>query len=221
MVKKNKEDHFVFFSLDEDKADTLANTLGNKTSRSILKFLSSKESVTESEVSKELNLPLPTVHYNLQNLLKSNLIKVEEFHYSKKGREVNHYSISKKYIVIAPESNESILNKFKSLLSLGTLIIATSFAINLFRFMRRDVGSEFGSQIAQEEVSRSVAYESNNLMKEALDQSTNDSATNFTYNIGEITTNDSFLSFFPTWFLIGGLFVIIVIFLWMIMRKKE
>jgi len=208
MVKKNKEENFVFFSLDEDKADILANTLGNKTSRAILKYLSSKESSTESEVSKELNLPLPTVHYNLQNLLKSNLIKVEEFHYSKRGREVNHYSISKKYIVIAPESKESILNKFKSLLSLGALVIVSSFAINLFRFMRRDIGSSsLGNKLAQEDSSQSIAY-GDSLMKEAV-------------NGSQYIDKESFLSFFPTWFLVGGLFVILIVFLWMIVRKRK
>jgi len=64
------EESFMLVSLKESKAKKLAEVIGNDTCRKILDFLASKKSATETEISKDLNIPISTVHYNLKHLLK-------------------------------------------------------------------------------------------------------------------------------------------------------
>jgi len=77
--------------------------------------------MTETDISKELKLPISTVHYNLSVLVKAKLVEAREFHYSEKGREVNHYSLANKLIIIAPSKmDDSTKDKLKNLfLSIG------------------------------------------------------------------------------------------------------
>ena len=63
-----------------------------------------------------MSVPLPTVHYNLQLLVKGGLVKTEEFHYSVKGKEVNHYSLANQYIIIAPKGVHGFKEKLRSIL---------------------------------------------------------------------------------------------------------
>ncbi|MCF7860777.1 winged helix-turn-helix domain-containing protein [Candidatus Woesearchaeota archaeon] len=112
------EESFLLVSLNEEKSKKLAQVISNNTSRKILEILS-KKSMTESELSKKLNLPMSTVHYNLKALEEAKLITADEFHYSEKGKEVNHYSLTNKYVIIAPQSDsksENFLSKLKGLL---------------------------------------------------------------------------------------------------------
>ena len=87
------EEPFLLVSLKEKEAKELAQVISSKTCRKILDALS-KGSATESELSKMLKLPMSTIHYNLQLLIKSKLITADEYHYSEQGKEVLHYSLS-------------------------------------------------------------------------------------------------------------------------------
>ena len=102
-------------SLKEDKAKKLTQVLSNSTSRKILDYLSNKDA-SESEIAKELGIPISTAHYNLKLLKETKLVEVEEFHYSKKGKEVDHYKLANKYIIIAPKEDSGFMDKLKSIL---------------------------------------------------------------------------------------------------------
>ena len=56
--------------LEDEKSKELATIISNSTSRKILNYLSTKDEVSESDISKELKLPLSTIHYNLKQLKK-------------------------------------------------------------------------------------------------------------------------------------------------------
>lgn len=127
------EESFLLVSLKEGKSKELAQVISNETSRVILDLLSKKDA-TETEISNSLKLPLSTVHYNLQNLLKAELVKIEEFHYSEKGKEINHYKLSNKFIIIAPSMTDSIKEKLKKILPVGLLAIATAGFIQLYSY---------------------------------------------------------------------------------------
>lgn len=129
MAKQNK---FLLVSLKEDQAKRLAQVIGNETCRKILDFMSEKESVTESEIAKEMDIPLSTVHYNLQHMKKGGLIESENFHYSEKGREVHHWRLANKYIVIAPSSIWGIKEKLKSMLPVVGLAGGVAIAMQYF-----------------------------------------------------------------------------------------
>ncbi|MCK4589821.1 MAG: helix-turn-helix domain-containing protein [Nanoarchaeota archaeon] len=122
------KNNFLLVNLDEEKTKKLAEIISSTTSRKILNYLADKEA-TESELSKELKLPLSTVHYHLQKLVEGNLVVVEEFHYSKKGREVNHYKLANKYIIIAPKETKGLKSKLKSILPLIGIIAGISVII--------------------------------------------------------------------------------------------
>lgn len=130
MVNKEK---FLLVSLSEDKTKKLSQAISNKTCRKILDYLAEKEA-TESELAEKLNIPISTVHYNLKQLQKGGLVVVEEYHYSEKGKEVNHYKLANKYIIIAPKSTYGIKEKLKSMLPVVLVIAAGSAFI---RFLTR------------------------------------------------------------------------------------
>ncbi len=123
-----KDNTFLLLSLEDDKAKKLANVISSEACRRILDFLAQKEA-TETGIAKGLNIPISTVHYNLKQLLEAGLVKADEFHYSEKGREVNHYSIANKYIIIAPKTTESLANKLRRILPVFAIVAATGLAI--------------------------------------------------------------------------------------------
>ena len=122
---------FLLVSLQADKAKKLAQVVSNESCRKILDYLAEKES-TETELAKKLELPISTVHYNLRQLVDAGLVSSEEFHYSKKGKEVNHYKLANKYIIIAPKSTFGLKEKLKSLLPVLLIASGAALIINLF-----------------------------------------------------------------------------------------
>lgn len=130
---KAKEDSFMLIDLKEDKAKELAQVISNKTARKILDYLATKESVTETDISDDLGLPLSTIHYNMKLLTDTNLVLADEFHYSEKGREVNHYKLANKTIIIAPGNmeKESFKQKLMKILPAVTIVAAVAGIIQL------------------------------------------------------------------------------------------
>lgn len=124
------EDSFILMNLKDSKEVTAA--MQNDTAQKILDFLT-KGDATETIIAQELGIPLSTAHYNLQQLKKAKLVKTSEYHYSKKGKEVLHYSLAKKLIIIAPGGNESNLKSLlkKVLPSLGFLALS-AYTVKFF-----------------------------------------------------------------------------------------
>ncbi len=125
-----KQETFIMVSLEEEKAKKLAEVISNNTSRKILDHLAKKEA-SESELAKELSLPISTVHYNVQQLLKANLVQSKEFIWSDKGKEINIYTLSKKYIIIVP-SGTKIKESFKNILPATLITFAIAGLIQLY-----------------------------------------------------------------------------------------
>ena len=126
-----KEETFLLVSLKGDEAKKLAQAISNTTCRKILAFLAT-QTATESEISKSLNIPISTVHYNLKQLEHTKLVDAKEFHYSEKGKEVNHYSLAKKYVIIAPRTSENMKNKLKRILPIALIAAGASGLIHFF-----------------------------------------------------------------------------------------
>jgi DNA-binding transcriptional ArsR family regulator len=159
MPRKNT---FMLVSLQEDKAKELAKIVSNDTSKKILDYLSEKEA-TETEIAKDLGLPISTIHYNIQQLKKTGMIDAEKFHYSEKGKEVLHYKLANKYIIIAPKPVFGIKEKLRSILPIGLIGLGVAAILQLFRkgFYKTStmIGSPLGVPLGApaEEVSREVA----------------------------------------------------------------
>ncbi|MBD3164457.1 helix-turn-helix domain-containing protein [Candidatus Woesearchaeota archaeon] len=140
------KEKFILVSLKEEESKELAQIITNRTSRKILDALAEKES-TESELSGKLNIPISTIHYNLQALLKAKLVEADEYHYSKKGKEVLHYKLANKYIIIAPKSTFGLKEKLKSILPAAIIAIAGSFAIYAYSIFQKEIF--IGTQLRQ------------------------------------------------------------------------
>ena len=218
---------FLLVSLQEDKAQKLAQVVQNASCRKILDYLTEKEA-TESDLSKKLSIPLSTVHYNLQHLQKAGLVTADEFHYSEKGKEVNHYKLANKYIIIAPKSTHGIKEKLRSILPVGILALGASFIIGFYNKIAPT--AQFGavSQKAATESVRAVptAAEAAPAALDTLgpEKALTDTAPAITEPIIETITptlsEPSIWQNFGLWFLLGALFVIIVYILFSLIRKK-
>ncbi len=141
------KESFVLVSLKEEKARILAKVLHNESCRKILEYLTSKEA-TETEIAKKLQIPISTVHYNLKHLSEAGLVIVEEFHYSAKGKEVNHYKLANKYIIIAPKSTFGIKEGLRRVLPVALLVGASAFVIGAIRAFTLKTGA-FGALKAE------------------------------------------------------------------------
>ncbi len=140
-----KKDAFLLVSLEDDKAKKLASVIGNESCRKIIDYLAGKDDATETELSERLSIPISTVHYNIQQLQHSGLVIAENFHYSAKGREVLHYKLANRYIVIAPKTTESLPSKLKKILPVLAIVAAAGVAIQIFNTLKEAVFGSYGS----------------------------------------------------------------------------
>ena len=219
MANKN----FLLLSLEDKKTKKIANVVSNESCRKILDFLSQREA-TESELAEKLQIPISTVHYNLQQLMETGLINTEEFHYSKKGKEVLHYKLANKYIIIAPKSTYGIKEKLKSILPVGLIAVGAAGLIQLFSGYFNKSAMFSGQNLmvaksavmekavigAQDAASASMAVEE--AMIEAVPEAAQQAAPIIAEKDYLIPQN------IALWFLIGALFALAV---YLIFNKKK
>jgi DNA-binding transcriptional ArsR family regulator len=129
MTKKS----FLLVSLNESKTKKLAEVISNNTCRKMLDYLASKQDATESDMAKELGIPISTVNYNMKALLEAKLVKSDEYHYSPKGKEVSHYKLANQYVIIAPEGEKALIReKLRSIIPTALIMGAAAAIIKLF-----------------------------------------------------------------------------------------
>lgn len=121
MANKN----FLLLSMEDSKIKKISNVISNESCRKILDCLSNKEA-TETELAEKLHIPISTVHYNLQQLMETGLISANEYHYSQKGKEVSHYKLANKYIIIAPKNAFGIKERLKDILPVALIAAGTA-----------------------------------------------------------------------------------------------
>ena len=172
---------FLLVSLNENKAKKLAEVISNNTCRKILDHLSEKKDATESDISKDLNIPISTVHYNMQALVEARLVKSDEYHYSEKGKEVNHYKLANQYVIIAPEGEKSIIReRLKSLIPTALIMGAAALVIKLF-------SGTFGATMMK--ASSTAAGEATPMLKAAAAPVVQESARALAQDTAVETTN--------------------------------
>ena len=192
-------------SLEEDQATQLAEVLSNSTSRKIINYLAEQEDATETQVAEVLQLPLSTVHYNLQKLKEAQLVAVEEFHYSKKGREVDHYKLANKYVIITPKPVKGIKTLLRTMLPAGLGVIVTS---GLIYAVQKAMSAPFGEYSYVMQAASFKAAEAG-LALESAPQATADATPQLMVSVASMHP--------ALWFLIGGtvaLLLFLIINLW-------
>ncbi len=159
MTKKDSS-QFVLLNLDDENTKDVANAVSSKSGKKILAYLEIHEKATESELSKELKIPMSTVNYTIEQLSKANLIENSHYHYSSKGREVKHWKLANKLIIIAPKKTEGLYDKIKDLLGIFFLTGIGSLLYSYFHST-----SSIGIQSAETiPTARTYAYESDVMM---------------------------------------------------------
>ncbi len=188
--------NFLLVDLNEPKVKKLAETITSETSRKLLNHLAEKED-TEANIAQLLGIPISTVHYHLQKLQEAGLVKVEEFHYSPKGREVNHYQLANKYIIITPQKVSGLREKLKGILPVALIVAGVGLVIGLFNRSSQMFGA---------------VMESSTLKQAALETAPSVQKC--------ITTSAPVSSNFWLWFIIGGICAIVIYVIIAIIREK-
>jgi len=199
------DESFLMVSLEEEKSKKLAQVLSNDTSRKILDLLSKNNMMSETRIAKELDLPLSTAHYNLNLLLKSDLVNDEHFTYSEKGKKIVHYQLSNKYVIIAPKKSSKVFEKLKDFLP---VVLISSLAAVVIKYFSSNLGtfSAKGNMMAIESATYGGAERVADAAAEPMAQS-----------IQTVSSNQDL----ALWFLIGSLFALLVSFIWTTWIKKK
>ncbi len=182
--------------LDDEKSKYLSEVLTNDTCKKILLLMSEIDEVTETDISKSLNIPLNTVNYNMKKLLGSNLVEESEKRlWSQKGKKIRIYRISNKSILISPKSKSRMNKVLTSIITLSSTL-AIGFFIRMF----------FRSQLKPIEDS---LYNTGEI---ALATTQKAFVEGSSQNINYLS---SFISSVPiwAWFLAGGIFAFIIVLL--------
>ncbi len=192
---------YLMFDLDDDKLSLLTDVLSNKTSKKILEYLADKEA-SETEISRDLNLPANTVNYNVKNLVDAGLVnKSKDWFWSVKGKKILRYRVSNKKIIISPSSkNSSVI----SIIGAAVLTGISAFIVKIYS---------------------SNLYQQTNLIEKSADFA---SSTGSAGNVGDATsiiaqkTVESSINFpqIWAWFLAGGI-IALIIFMILNWRKLE
>ncbi len=190
------KNNFLLVNLNETKTKKLAETITSDTSRIILNYLAEKEHETEANIAGETKIPISTVHYHLQKLQEAGLVVVEEFHYSPKGREVNHYKLANKYIIIAPKKVSGLKQKLKGILPAGIIALAISAVVKIVTiFQSKTIFAATKSSAVFEE----TAMESVPMMADTVSKA-----------VGQAVPAIKQQPDIALWFLVGSLTVIVV-----------
>lgn len=111
------DDKFILMNMDDARSKKIAEVLGNETCKKILGYLAENKEKSEEDMSKDLNMKLNTVEYNLKKLLEAGLVeKATNFFWSRRGKKINLYKVAKKHIVISPRSIKPNMNILKTII---------------------------------------------------------------------------------------------------------
>lgn len=182
------EDNFILVSLNDEKSKSIAEVIGSKTCKKIINYLAETKEASQKDLSTALKIPLNTIEYNIKKLLDSSFIqKTKNFFWSKKGKKIIMYKLSKKSIIISHK--KSNISKFKSILPAFIFGISATFAIGVYEKIRNT---------SQDLVARSP---------ELIAKSSNTFAGSQSVNLFENSVG------FPIWiwFLLGFLIAITII----------
>jgi len=223
---------YILFSLDDDEAKNLGEAISSKTSRAIVNFLVEKGEASETDISKNLNIPINTAEYNLKKLLKAGVIeKSKNFFWSKKGKKIDVYKVANKLIVIAPKKS-SAYSKLKSVIPVALI----SGILTYFIFWYAKIKSySFGVQetihkTTIETLNKEVTREAATKVGESALSSTSaaipviSNISNITEKAAENISNITYLirkeyvSYIHpqiwVWFLLGTLIAILAFLIW-------
>lgn len=119
-----------------EESKKITQVISNDMARRIIELLADAP-LSASDIAEHLATPLTTIVYNLENLESVGLIRVDKIKYSEKGREVKIYSPVRKLIVVVPEKTDKksiadILRKYVGVV-LAAVLASSIIEFLLFR----------------------------------------------------------------------------------------
>ena len=206
------DNSFVLMSLKEDKVKKMTQVLNNDTCRKILDYLSNNERATATEISKKLKLAMSTVHYNLKQLSDNGLVTSDEYHYSEKGKEVIHYGLANKYIIIAPKEDKSVMDKLKGFLPITLITAGAGALLYLIETQWQKIMNiiPFQKQMLTQEIASDMMIRANDYAEPMM-------AMTETIPIAEPTTS----MLIAPWFIAGAVFTILIMVAYDLSKKNK
>lgn len=187
-----ENDNYILVSLDDEKSKIVAEVLASQTCKKIISYLSENKEASQKDLSVALKIPMNTVEYNIKKLVSSGFIqKRKNFFWSKKGKKIVMYELSKKSVIISHK--KTVSNKLKSIVPAFILTGALTFAIYAYEKIK-------GVSTNVLRVSKDTMYAAS----ENIVSGTTASAT--PTDLITATPNPLWL-----WFLVGGLLSIFII----------
>ena len=106
---------YEVMDVTDERVRELAQILANERAMTILRLLRERE-LSMSEIAAELDMPISTVSYHLDKLLRAGLVEVSGKKYGKRLQEVKLYRASSRPILLLPrpaERKSSILDRLR------------------------------------------------------------------------------------------------------------
>jgi len=126
MVEKH-----IMIDLDDEKAGKVAEVLSSGACKRILSVLAEKN-MSESDLAKELKIPLNTLEYNLKKLIEVGLVeKAKDFFWSSKGKRIPVYKAVRKSIVITPNTKK-LSGTLRSVVGAGVVSLIVGIGLKVF-----------------------------------------------------------------------------------------
>jgi DNA-binding transcriptional ArsR family regulator len=110
----NLDDILQVFSTDEEKAKLLAMQIANDRGREVLEYIYKGKPLSASDISEDLDIPLPTVMFHIDRFLEIGIIKIVKTRMSKKLREIKYYGPSKRAFLIIPYQKEETMSSIRN-----------------------------------------------------------------------------------------------------------
>lgn len=128
----NNSEKLIVLPLGEE-SKKITQVITNDTARQVMELLADQP-MSVSDMAHELDVPLTTIKYNIENLVEVGLAKVERIKYSEKGRQVKIYGPVRKLIVVVPEKTDStsIADMLKKYLG---VVLAAVFASGIVEIL--------------------------------------------------------------------------------------
>ena len=93
----------ISIDIDDPRTGQVAEALANKTCVKILGLLAEQE-YTAGDIASKLGIPLNTTGYNIEKLIAAGLVeKTSNFFWSVKGKKTPTYRVANRRIVISPK----------------------------------------------------------------------------------------------------------------------
>ena len=129
-LNKMVEKH-IMIDLDDEKAGKVAEVLSSGACKRILSVLAEKN-MSESDLAKELKIPLNTLEYNLKKLIEVGLVeKAKDFFWSSKGKRIPVYKAVRKSIVITPNTKK-LSGTLRSVVGAGVVSLIVGIGLKVF-----------------------------------------------------------------------------------------